>query len=202
MVERFMLQLLKLGLSPKDNQNIRAHKKVLNYMFITISIAGILWGIMYLLLGFYISSIFPFSFPLVLVFFLNKYHQNKSLDYAVNILLWAIYLLPLLLQLSIGDFSDSGAVIAWAFCAPVGALLFKSQETAIKWFLAFLFSIVAIAGFQVFSPYTIYTPSEWIVTLFFIMNVGAVLIISFSSICFRFNHDDVYLFLYDIICLP
>ena len=184
MINRIFIKLVRLGVAPKDNQHIRAQKKALNYMFITISFAGILWGLMYILLGFYISAIFPILFPLILVIFLNKYRQNKSFDYAVNILLWLIYLLPLFLQLSIGNYSDSGAVIAWAFCAPIGALLFKSSETAIKWFLAFLFSIVSIAGIQIFSPYTIYTPSNWIVTLFYIMNIGVVLVISFSAVLY------------------
>jgi len=184
MIEGLLLKLLRLGISPKDNQNIRAQKKALNYMFITISVSGILWSIMYLSLGFYISSLFPLFFPLALLVFLRKYQHNQSLDYAVNILLWEIYLLPIFLQLSIGGFSDSGAVIAWSFCAPIGALLFKTPETAIKWFLAFLFSIVTIAGIQVFSPYTIYTPSDWIVTLFYVMNLGMVMIISFSAVLY------------------
>jgi guanylate cyclase len=52
-------------------------------------------------------------------------------------------ILPFLLQLSLGGFVASGAVVIWGFTSPLGALLVGNPRTAHRWFVAFVGLLVA-----------------------------------------------------------
>lgn len=71
--------LLRLGWDKEDSQEIRVKKRVLNYLLLTISFAGIIWGIMYLALGFFISSLFPLIFPVLIAFFYIDIKKTKTM---------------------------------------------------------------------------------------------------------------------------
>jgi adenylate cyclase len=61
--------------------------------------------------------------------------------------------LPFALQLSLGGFLTSSAVVLWSFTARLGALLFSGRRSAIRWFAAFIVMIVASVGVEPFPEW-------------------------------------------------
>jgi guanylate cyclase len=83
------------------------------------------------------------------------------------------------LQLSLGGFVDSGAVVLWSVLCPFGALLFDEPKRAPRWFLAFLALVfVSGAGDPFLRPDN--NLSEAVVRIFFVANVGAVSGLAFA----------------------
>jgi guanylate cyclase len=85
-------------------------------------------------------------------------------------------------MLSLGGFITSSAVILWSFICPIGALLFAEYKQSPRWLIAYL-ALIVISG--IIHPYIYKTNNlpEWIVTAFFVLNIGAV-----SSIAFVLLH--------------
>jgi guanylate cyclase len=93
-----------------------------------------------------------------------------------------ILLLPFLLMLALGGFINSSVVILWSFICPLGALLFAEYRQAPRWLLAYLV-LLALSGFlQPYVRFTNHLPQN-LVTVFFVLNIGAV-----SSIAFVLLH--------------
>jgi adenylate cyclase len=87
-------------------------------------------------------------------------------------------LLPFLLQLALGGFVNSSAVVLWSLLAPLGALLFAAPRQAPGWFLGYLCLLVLSGPLQRYTPMA-ESLSPALVTFFFIMNIGAVSTIVF-----------------------
>ena len=81
-------------------------------------------------------------------------------------------MLPFLLQLSLGGFVPSSAVVLWSFTAPVGALMFKGTRSSIGWLLAYV-AVLALSG--LLDPFLdpAEVPAALIITLF-VLNLAGV----------------------------
>lgn len=135
-IPEWLIQLAAVGTVPSDSDDVRLRKATLTLSVGMITLAGILWGAMYIALRQYRSSIFPFAYSvlsivnLITLAFWKLYAVFRFIQ--ILLILW----LPFLLQWSLGGFVASGAVMVWALLAPIGALLFHGKRPATGWFLA------------------------------------------------------------------
>ena len=83
-------------------------------------------------------------------------------------------ILPFALQVSLGGFLTSSAVVLWSFTAPLGALLFSGRRSAIRWFAAFVVVIVASVLVEPFLPDVSGRIPDWVIIVFFANNVLGV----------------------------
>ena len=149
-----------------------------------ISIAGLIWGIMYIGFGMYFSSIFPFSYTIIMTLIIILYQKglinsNKLLFFD----LFLILILPAFLQWSVGTFNSSGVVVLWSILAPTGSLLFQNSEKAMKWFFAFLFVIMILVVYEIFLyKEIVYSADKALI--FSVMNITAISSILFYSLSF------------------
>jgi adenylate cyclase len=173
-IPEWLVQLAAVGTMPSESDDVRLRKATLTLSVEMITLAGFLWGAMYVALGQYRSSIFPFAYSLISI--LNLIALALWKRYAVFrfIQILAILWLPFLLQWSLGGFVASGAVLVWALLAPIGALLFHGIRPATGWFLAYLVLAVFSAGIE--GRVAMWaTPLPLSVRVaFFALNVGAV----------------------------
>jgi guanylate cyclase len=94
-----------------------------------------------------------------------------------------ILLLPFFLQVALGGFVNSSAVILWSFICPLGALLFAEPRQAPRWLFGYL-SLLLLSGFL--QPYLRVAndlPSGLLI-IFYVLNIGTV-----SSIAFILLHS-------------
>ena len=100
-----------------------------------------LWGVMYFYLG-ELSGLIPFSYSIFLVitlFLFIKKRKSVNLDPPNRFL---ALILPFILQLSLGGFINSSAVILWSFTSPIIALLTNKPKVAFRWFIAFILILI------------------------------------------------------------
>ncbi|MDC0257937.1 PAS domain S-box protein, partial [Crocinitomicaceae bacterium] len=131
-------RLIEIGCIPSDSPEERLRKKIMSIMVIPYSLAGIIWGLYFMRNGNVISGSIPLFYGIfsLLSFFYFIYTKRFKIFRFSQVLLCLV--LPFLLQLSLGGFSQSSGMIIWSCNAPFIALLFYNSSGAIKWFFALI----------------------------------------------------------------
>jgi guanylate cyclase len=171
--EKIILFIGRFGADRKDIEEVRLQKALLVVGALMFSLAGALWGVLYVALGDPLAGAIPLSYAVisllsVLVFGLTRRYHFFRFSQLVLILL-----LPFILMVTLGGFVNSSGVILWSLFCPFGALLFDEPRRAQPWLFAYL-GLVVISGFiqpYVPAPHPL-APS--IITFFFVMNIGVV----------------------------
>jgi guanylate cyclase len=151
--------------------------------------AGILWGVLYFILGEFWSGLIPFSYGIVLGFFFIIFLKKRNAAFFFSTHHFLTLVLPFLLQLSLGGFINSSAVILWSFISPGIALVLNKPKEAFRWFIAFIF-ILILGGFL--NPYVyreVNIPDD-INLILFVMNIFAVMGISFTLLQYMVSQKD------------
>src|SRR2546423_6821615 len=99
-------------------------------------------------------------------------------------------ILPWLLMMSLGGFKNSSAVIIWAAVSPLAALLLEDRRQAVCWILGFVGLLIVSAILQPFLV-PVGLP-EILVTWFFVLNVGAVIVIAFALLYYFVNQRNFF----------
>lgn len=158
------------------------HKKGLVNFSMAFTAAGFLWSVLYFILGFPQSAIIPGAYAILsllslfFVFVTGKYLAFRFLQF------FFILILPVLLQLSLGGFENSGAVIIWAILCPLGALSFAPIRQGLIWFGLFLIVLVfsGLAEFYLHLP--IPKVERNLQVLFFVINIVGAGTLTFFSL--------------------
>lgn len=170
----WLSRLAAIGTLPADPDDVRLRKVTLTFSVGMITLAGILWGTMYVALGQYRSAVFPYGYSLGSLLNLAALAVWKRYDLFRFLQLFLILWLPYLLQWSLGGFVTSGAVMIWALLSPIGALLFQDTRAAIRWFAAYLVLAILSAAIEVFVA-PLASPLPLAVRVgFFALNLGSV----------------------------
>jgi len=163
----------RIGSDPNDIDEVRLQKALLVGGSVMFIFAGALWGILYIIFGQPFAGSIPLGYAVVSLFSIIIFaftHRYRFFRYSQLVL---ILLLPFFLMLALGGFINSSAVILWSLIAPFGALLFDEPRYALRWLWAYL-GLVVLSGFlQAYLP-TPHPLSPGLVTIFFVMNIGAV----------------------------
>ena len=164
---------------PSDSEALRLRKAVLIFLALTYTIAGVVWGLGYFLLGLPVSGSIPLSYSFISALSLLYFFKTKQYKFFCRSQLTLILILPFLLQWSLGGLTTSGAVVLWSILAPVGALMFTGTTRSIPWFIAYAL-LMAFSGLQSSgsSWQQVALPNNMVV-FSFVMNLGGVSAIVF-----------------------
>jgi serine phosphatase RsbU (regulator of sigma subunit) len=178
-IEFWLERLSKAGSLPSDSEALRLRKAVLIFLAVTYTIAGVVWGFGYMLLGLPVSGSVPLSYSFISAVSLLYFFKTKHYKFFCRSQLTLILILPFLLQWSLGGLTASGAVVLWSILSPIGALMFAGTTRSIPWFIAYAL-LMAVSGFQSGdgSWQQAALPSTFIV-FSFVMNLGGVSAIVF-----------------------
>jgi len=105
--------------------------------------------------------------------------------------------LPILLMTALGGYVPSSAVAIWSLIAAIGALTYTSRTNAVR-VMAIYLSLLIIAG--LIEPYTRLTNNlpPWMITRFFVLNLGTVSLITFVIMAYFVNEKNRFLHLLDL----
>ena len=170
--------LSKAGSLESDSEEQRLRKAVLVFLAVIYTLAGIVWGSGYLLLGLPVSGSIPLSYSLISVISLLYFFYTKQYKFFCRSQLTLILILPFLLQWSLGGLTASGAVVLWSILAPIGALMFAGTTRSIPWFLAYILLMV-VSGLQTGGGWQPGRLPDTFVIISFVMNIGGVSAIVF-----------------------
>ncbi len=166
-------RLTSLANKTSDSASERINKSVLILIVLFKAMGCITWVIMYYSLNLTLAYKFPLAYFFLLLLTTIYLYFSKNFDVALYIYIFFIWLVPFLLQVVMGGFINSGAVILWSLLAPLGALFFKGKNAGIIWFGLFLLQAIFSVIFKDNFPHEV-TLSEPIINLFFLMNIGVV----------------------------
>ncbi|GBF38554.1 adenylate/guanylate cyclase domain-containing protein [Leptospira johnsonii] len=166
----------------RTKERDKLHKDGLINFSMAFTAAGFLWSFLYFILGFPQSAIIPGAYALLsllsllFVFATGKYLAFRFLQFLF------ILILPVLLQLSLGGFENSGAVIIWAILCPLGALSFAPIRQGLIWFGLFLIVLVLSGFAEFYLDLPIPRVERNLQILFFVINIVGAGTLTFFSL--------------------
>jgi guanylate cyclase len=178
------VRLARAGSRPADRPDERLKKQALVMTSVTISVAALAWGAMYLWLGRPIAAAVPLSYTVLSAVGLVYFARSGNFGPYRLSQITAMLVLPFLLQWAVGGFVNSGAVMVWAFTGPLAALVLYSPRQAVIFFAGFLV-LTIISGLidPVLAASAAPMPSE-LRLLFFVLDLGAVAAVVYAVLQF------------------
>lgn len=190
MVNKALSIALRIGADPRDSQEIRLQKTLLLLGSLMFIAAGALWGLMYWAFGEWLAGAIPLSSAVISSISVIAFARWRSYRVFRLSQLSLILLLPFLLQIALGGFINSSAVVLWSLICPIGALLFADVRQATRWFLAYLL-LVAVSGVLQGYVRTTNNLPPGLIILFFVLNIGAISGIVFILLAFFVSQKDL-----------
>lgn len=132
----FLARLRNAGVAADDSPELRLNKQLLMLATGLVSIAAMLWLLIYWMLGPQFSVTYPYLFQLALAGNVALYAATRNFNLFRVTQLGLFLFAPFVMQWSIGNFIDASGLVLWGLLAPVGAILCFGVRESIAWFLA------------------------------------------------------------------
>ena len=176
---------------PTDSKSLKLKKSSLIIVPLIIGPAALIWGVLYIFLGEYLSASIPLSYSVVSLFNLWHLYKTKNIILLQQIQMILVLFLPFFLMWSLGGFAAGSFVMLWAFFAPIAALMYDNTKTSLYWFYAFILLIVFSVNIDqaLIENRTEFLPPIAI-ELFFLLNISAALSGVFLLIKYFINEKD------------
>lgn len=175
---RILRRIETIGIAPSDSDDVRLQKTSLVAGSLMFIVAGAIWGLTYFALGDPLAGAIPFSYAVVSTLSIIVFAATKRYNFFRSSQLLLILVLPFFLMLVLGGFVNSSAAILWAILCPLGALVFAGRLPAPVWLAAYLVSLV-LSGFLQGRLWAYHPLPKTVITVFFVLNLGAVSTIVF-----------------------
>jgi guanylate cyclase len=155
---------------------------LLAFLAVTWALASFLWSCIYLAFGLPLTASIPLAHSLFTAAGFVLFLRTRRYRLFLKLELIVITLLPFCVQLTLGGYRASGAIVIWSIMAPVAALLFDETRRAAGWVAAYAV-MLAIAGVldPTLSRHAAHLPN-WAVITFFVLNLGTVTVIFWGII--------------------
>lgn len=174
-------KFVSLGHHPDDSDDVKLKKSSLLVMSGPFMMAGLGWGLLYFANGLVIPGVIPFCYGILCLVSILIFSFTKKYKVFRNSQLLLILILPFALQLSLGGFVPSSAVIYWAIIAPAGAMFFDSVKKSVYWFGTYILLVVAAYFINDLLPgYVNWNLSNGFINILFLMNIIGVSSIVFA----------------------
>ena len=177
-LQRFLVTVSSLSISPDDDEVIRLQKSILLVTTLVVTVATVLWGLMYLSADESSAALIPFAYSAVSILGLIVLSRTLRFDLFRFVQILMGLLLPFLLMLVLGGYVHGSAVILWGFLAPLGALLSWNRRQAVLWFFLYLASLALAGVLTPLIPADNNLSNALIIALF-VFNIGGVASIAF-----------------------
>jgi guanylate cyclase len=137
----------RIGADPNDDVESRKRKALLVYLAVLILPISLVWGVLYLALGAPAGAVALAYFVISLIS-IGLFARTRNFELLLRIQLLDITLAPTLSMFPTAGFLVSGAVGLWGILGPLGALVFGSVRSSVRWFVLFVVAFLAagIAG--------------------------------------------------------
>ena len=162
-----------LSCQPGDDAIARTRKAQFTLAMTLIIPAGVIWGLVYLWGGATTAAVMPMAYAVLSAANLLVLRRTHNFWWYQTSELALIVALPFLLQLALGGYVAGSAVVLWAILGPLFAVMSASERQVVIWFGVFL-AVVVTAGLAQPSLAADDELPDWLVSLFFVLNVGVV----------------------------
>ena len=170
----------KIGIKNNDNEETRLRKSILINTTLMITFAGILWGSFYIIFNEKIAGSFPLVYSILSTINIIILITTQNFRFFRFTQLLLTILLPFLLMITLGGFIKGSVVMLWGLLAPIGALLCDNSRHARYWFFTYIILLIICGIVQPYLGFNNNLPQN-VITIFFVVNIGAVSTISFTA---------------------
>src|SRR6202050_289345 len=168
----------RIGLDTSDSDETALRKRLAVVLCAGTLPLTLLWSAVYLAVGAPIAAAIPGFYTAFTPINTAIFARTRNFGFYRFSQLLLILLLPWLVTLSLGGFKQSSVVIIWAALCPLGSLLLEDPRSTSFWIVGFVVLLILSAALQpVLSPAAL---PELFITWFFVLNVGAVVTITFG----------------------
>ena len=174
---RRMDRLRLVGADPGDDDDLRARKSLLVLISVLILPIAATWGALYLAFGSPVGVV-PFVYFAILLAAVVAFSRSGNFARLLRVNQLDILFAPTLSMIPLGGFLAAGGVGLWAIVAPLGALVFSTVRSAVRWYVAFVVVFLGsgLAGELVGAVWT--PPPRWFTTTMLALNIvvgGAIM---------------------------
>ena len=172
--QRILPWIARIGCDAHDSHEQRLQKTLLSLGSFMFTAAGVLWGMLYFLLGEYVAASIPLGYTIISMLGILMFHWTRHYKFLLFSQLLLILFLRFLLMIELGGFIRSSAVILWSLLSRLGALPFGELRQGIRWLAVYL-SLTILSGYFEFRPWV--SPSSLspaTIIIFFVLNIGTV----------------------------
>jgi signal transduction histidine kinase len=163
---------------PGDDEETRRRKALATWAGILIIPFLLVYAGLYLAYGEPVAALVNFCYAAVMVAGSVVLFRFRCFALIYWTLLVAGFAEVVAIQLILGGFTSSGAVILWSSVVVLAALLFGGAREAWWWLGAFVIAVVLAAIVQPHLRVTKHLPT-WLVTVLFVMNIVGVILVVF-----------------------
>lgn len=168
----------RVGIDASDSDETALRKRLAVVLCAGTLPLTLLWSVIYLAIGAPVAAAIPGFYTAFTPINTAIFARTRNFKFYRFTQLLLILLLPWLVTLSLGGFKQSSVVIIWAALCPLGSLLLEDLRSTSFWIVGFVVLLILSAALQpVLSPAALPEP---FVTWFFVLNVGAVIAITFG----------------------
>ncbi len=146
-----------------------------------VMVAGLAWGALYLAYGETLAAVPPLGFAVIVILSLAAHRWHRRDPVLRDTLLTLMIPLPLVLQLMLGGFAASGAVVMWSVMAVFGALVLSSVRAAVVWLAVFAAELALAAVLDPVVARMNRLPGPLVIA-FFALNIVTLAAIAFATI--------------------
>jgi adenylate cyclase len=172
-MDRLLAIASRIGANARDTAELRLRKTILSAFVISFWPLPLVWSIVYLGYGEVPAAAIPFAYDLIALASLAVFAATRSFALFRTINLLSFILLPLLLQIALGGFAVSSAVVMWSVVAPFAALILSGVRSAVTWLALFGAELIIAAALDSGLSHSNALPAP-LVTAFFVLNIGAL----------------------------
>jgi adenylate cyclase len=190
--DRALLWLAQIGADPNDDEDTRASKALLILISVLILPIALLWSALYLAFGSPVGWV-PLAYFAVLLASIVVFSRTRDFTRFLHVGQVSILLAPTLSMAPLGGFLDAGGVGLWGILAPLGALVFSSVRTAVRWYVAYVIVFLGsgLAG-ELLGGVSPHVP-EWFTSTMLALNVavGGTIVFTLLAVFARQRRDAV-----------
>jgi len=181
--------LLRIGADPTDEPDLALQKQILVTVSTLVALAGVAWAFVYIAFGEVAAGAIPLTYSMLSGASISLFAATRRYPLFRVSQLTLILALPFALQLTLGGFVPSSAVVLWALLAPIGGLLVSSRRVGVLLFGAFVVEVILAQLLQSDLAVTNDLP-DWLIGLFFVSNVGGVAAVVFITVYYFVGQKD------------
>lgn len=178
------------GVTETDDLLTKETKNLIKIIGILMSIGGIIWGTICVILGLYTQSFIPFGYVLVTIINFIIFSRTQELSFTRITQIGASLLLPFALQWSLGGFVMSGGVMLWSLLGLISVITVYRNHKGNQWLVFYCILFIFTISFDSYSreSATVHIPME-ISKLFMIVNFFCIPLFLFVIGRIRSNID-------------
>jgi adenylate cyclase len=168
----------RIGFDSADSDETALQKRLTVVLCVGTLPLTILWSAIYFAVGVPLAAAIPGFYSVGTPINTAIFAWTRNLGLYRFTQLLTILILPWLVMMCLGGFSESSAVVIWAALCPLGSLLLEDLRRTLFWIVGFVVLLIVSAVLQ---PYLV--PAglpQAFVTWFFVLNIGSVIAITFG----------------------